>query len=476
MNFSREDIAVILKRQNKFFNSAEITFENIEYFKNSNTFAVVTGQQVGMLSGNYYTILKAINTIQLAKQLSETYPELKFVPVFWLESEDHDFLEANHVNIINKQNKPLEISYYENGEEKEKYLKSVGSIQFDSFLNEFRKSLEDNLLPTDFTADVFDYVLGDSGLIFIDPSDEEIKKILLPVFEKELNTFPKACELVIETSVLLEQEYSAQVKPRPVNLFFNHTTGRHLIEQRPDNVFALRNSRQRFQAEELFELLYSKPELFSPNVILRPICQDYLLPTVAYIGGPSEVAYFAQFKKVYEFYGINMPVIYPRTSVTLLENKVNNFLIKYGVSLVELFDERKVTAYLMSKVNEIKIDDIFDNFKDELNALLYVISNDIRKIDKNLESLMKNKTDKYFESLEQVKSKLLDSQMKQNDTSIEKLKSIINNIYPESHLQERYINIIYFMNKYGVDFAKFLFEKLDINNFNHQVIPLNFSV
>ena len=125
MNFSREDIAVILKRQNKFFNSAEITFENIEYFKNSNTFAVVTGQQVGMLSGNYYTILKAINTIQLAKQLSETYPELKFVPVFWLESEDHDFLEANHVNIINKQNKPLEISYYENGEEKEKYLKSV---------------------------------------------------------------------------------------------------------------------------------------------------------------------------------------------------------------------------------------------------------------------------------------------------------------------------------------------------------------
>ena len=361
--FFRNEVTDILKEQNKKFESSEKTFENIQLLNDHNTFAVVTGQQIGILTGPYYTILKALNTIQLSDKLKENFPEYNFVPVFWLEADDHDFAEINNIDIISKENELKNLKYFENGEEQEKYLKPVGKINIDEHIESFKQDLRNSFNHSDFTDSLFDLInetykegtdlktafalfmnklIKDKGLIFIDPTDNEIKKLLQPVFEKELATFPEICEKVINTSVELEENFAVQVKPKAINLFYIHEGNRYLIEPRENDIFALKHSRQKFTKEELFGLLESNPERFSWNVVTRPICQDYLLPTVAYIGGPSEIAYFGQFRQVYRSFDITMPVIYPRTSVTILENRVISFMEKYSIGFQEFFNEKEI--------------------------------------------------------------------------------------------------------------------------------------
>ncbi|MCE1165973.1 MAG: bacillithiol biosynthesis cysteine-adding enzyme BshC [Bacteroidetes bacterium] len=495
-NVSRIEICEILKTQNKFFNSGESAFLNIEFLKEPDTFAVVTGQQIGMLTGNLYSVIKALNAIELAKNLSLKYPEFKFVPVFWLEADDHDFLEINNINVIGKEGHPLNISYLQKGLEKERYLTPTGKIVIDDYINTFTQTLKDSLIQTEFTeqlfylisksyregidlltafARFFNYILGDTGLIFCNPTDKDIKKILVPVFEKELNTFPETCELVVNKSAELELKYEPQVKPRSINLFYTYNDNRHLIELKEDK-FSLRNTRQKFEKDELFNLLLSNPENFSPNVILRPVCQDYLLPTAAYVGGPSEVAYFAQFRDVYHFYGMKMPSIFPRTSITLLEGKVENFLERYGISFDELFDSEKITRKLLGKVNEIKVEDIFTNFTDELNAAMYTYGLELEKIDRNLLQGLKNKHEKYIENIGFLKPKFVESQLKQNDSTGKKLVSVMESVYPDETLQERYFNIVYFVNKYGFEFIKDLTNTIEIRKHFHQLISVSKEV
>jgi bacillithiol biosynthesis cysteine-adding enzyme BshC len=491
--FSRSELADILLIQNKFFNASDSAINNIELLKQDNTYAIVTGQQCGLLSGNLYTVIKALSAYLLAKKLSEDFKDYNFIPVFWLEADDHDFLEVNNINVFDKENKLAHLDYFENATPQEKYLTPVNSIVFDDFIEKFKLELGEKLIKSDFSETVFDfinrsfkpgisfpvafarfmnYIAGNLGIVFCNPADKEIKRLLIPVFEKELNTYPETCERVIETSAVIEQKYEPQVKPQPINVFYVHNNHRHLIEPRPDNIFALKNSRQKFEKSLLIEQLYSNPENFSGNVILRPVCQDYLLPTVAYVGGPSEIAYFAQFKNVYEFYDVVMPVIYPRVSVTLLENRVSRFLDSNGLTAEELFDNKKVTSKLMNKINELKVDDIFNNFKDELNALFYSFGIDLEKIDKNLLNTFKSKNEKYIESLDFLRQKFIESQARQNESAVNKLNSAIESIFPDEIMQERYLNIVYYINKYGTGVILRLLETMDINSFNHQVIEI----
>ncbi len=492
---SRLEVCELLKTQNKFFNSGESAFLNIEILKEPDTFAVVTGQQIGMLTGNLYSVIKALNAIELAKNLSLKYPEFKFVPVFWLEADDHDFTEINSINILGKEGHPVNISYLQKGAEKERYLTPTGRIVLDEYINTFTQTLKDNLIQTEFTeqlfylinrsykegidlvtafARFFNYILGDTGLIFCNPADKEIKKILVPVFEKELNTFPETCELVVHKSAELEQKYEPQVKPRSINLFYTYNDNRHLIELKEDK-FSLRNTRQKFEKEELFNLLVSNPENFSPNVILRPVCQDYLLPTAVYVGGPSEVAYFGQFRDVYNFYGMKMPAVFPRTSITILEPKVEGFMEKFGISFDELLDEEKITRKLLGKVNEINVEDIFTNFIDELNAVMYTNGLELEKIDKNLLQGLRNRHEKYIENIGFLKPKFIETQLRQNETTGKKLKAVLESVYPDYTLQERYFNIVYFINKYGFDFIKELANTIEVRKHFHQLISVSIS-
>lgn len=497
-NFFRNDICEILNNQNTLFKSGNKTFENIQLLNNHDTFAVVTGQQLGLLTGPFYTILKAINTIQLSEKLSQKFADFKFVPVFWLEADDHDFPEINNINVISKDNEIKNLSYFEKGEEQEKYLKPAGNIILDDFISKFTDELEATLNKTDYSEDLFrkireaykpgsemktafaqfmNSLITDKGLIFIDPTDPKIKNLLKPVFRKELMNSPQTCEAVITTSVELEKNYQAQVKPKAINLFYIHEGNRYLLEPRDGEVFALKHSRQKFTGEELYNLLESNPESFSWNVVTRPVCQDYILPTIAYVGGPSEIAYFGQFKEVYKLFGIAMPVIFPRTSVTILENRVKNFLEKNKLNFYELFDLREVSKKLLKNESEIDTEELFSGMAEELRALFYTYEKELNKIDINQTASFAKRNLQFLDSLIIAKEKYIALQSKQNEVVSGQLKKALVNVYPNETLQERVFNIVYFLNKYGSELINKIYNETDIEEFSHQLIyPDNFPV
>jgi len=496
--FDKNTLIDILKRQNVTFGASEKTAANLELLGDENTFAVVTGQQVGLYTGNFYTILKTITAIKLAADLRVRFPQFNFVPVFWLESDDHDLEEANHVHIINRQNEILRIGYPPPPADADestvkKNLASVGSIKFDAEIDNINNELKNSLIDTDFKekiigkissfyhegndykssfAQLMSWIFKDYGVVFIDCSDVEVKKLLTPVFEKELNTSPKLCETIIHTSAELEKTYDLQVKPKVINLFFIHNGNRLLIEPRENDRFALKNSKRRFEKEELMNTLFENPELFSPNVVLRPLCQDYLLPTVAYVAGPSEISYFAQLKTAYEHYDITMPVIYPRVSATILENKVNKFLKNFEVGFDELFSQKVLISKVVDKLSEIKIEDEFTKISDEFNRLFYDLKKITNEIDKTLLNTADGIKEKLMSGLETFKGKLVMAQAKKSETTTSQIDKVTNNIYPMGSLQERIINVTYFLNKYDESIIRKLFDQIDVNSFNHQVIEV----
>lgn len=497
--FDKNILIDILKRQNVTFGGNEVTAANIELLAGEGSFAVVTGQQVGLYTGNFYTILKTITAIKLSRKLKQKFSDFNFIPVFWLESEDHDLDEANHINLINKQNEFVRIGYQteaegeDEGEESRKNAKPVGTIKFDNLINTLSEQLKDTLIDSDFKqklieiinsfyyegnnyktafAQYLNWIFKDYGLIFIDPGDNEIKKLLTPVFEKELNTSPKMCEAIINTSAELEKKYDLQVKPKVINLFFIHNGNRLLIEPRDNNRYALKNSKRRFEHDELLNILFEQPELFSPNVVLRPICQDYLLPTIAYVGGPAEISYFAQLKPAYEHYDLTMPIIYPRASITILENKINKFLKNYDVKFEDIFHHKRLVTKVVDKLSEIKIDDEMAKTQDDFNSIFYDLKHITSEIDKTLNNSVDSIKEKLFQNLEQLKSKLINAQAQKSETTTSQIDKVTNNIYPNYTLQERAINVTYFLNKYDDMFIRKLFDEIDIDLMQHQVIEM----
>ena len=161
---------------------------------------------------------------------------------------------------------------------------------------------------------------------------QQLKILLKPIFKKEVTDFAVHTQKLIQTSAKLEENYHAQVKVKPVNMFYHTDDGRYSIEPVED-IFKLRRKRKQFTKEEILSEIENSPERFSPNVLLRPICQDYLLPTGFYIAGPSEISYFAQVTPLYDFYKIVTPIVYPRSSVTLMEKNVGAALDKYDLTI-----------------------------------------------------------------------------------------------------------------------------------------------
>ncbi len=489
--FLRKDLTSILSEQNSAFGSGQKTFDNITALNDSNTFAVVTGQQAGLLTGPLYTIIKALNTIQLSEKLNLDFPENDFVPVFWMDTDDHDFLEINNLSVISKENELKKFSYFEKGIEEEKYLKPVGNLLYDKGIDELVSELSVSLGKTDFSESLFENislayragnsvkqafgifinsVIGNSGIVLVDPSDPKIKNLIKPVFERALTSSAQLAEKVIGTTVDLEASHIAQVKPKPINLFYIHDGNRYLIEPRDGGNYALKNSRQKFTKEEMYSMLETSPERFSWNVITRPVCQDFLLPTVAYIGGPSEVSYFAQLREAYKVFDMTMPVIYPRTSVTLLDGRTNSFMEKNEVEFRELFDEREVIRTVVKKSTDKNPEDIFSKIKDEINAVFYTYDKELSSIDVNQASAFAKRCTQFIESLDVARDKFISAQERQNEVITGQLRKVLMNVNPGSLPQERLLNISMFINKYGEALIDTLLTEISIDTFMHQTI------
>ncbi len=488
----REKLLGIIGRQYSGFELSEKTRENLELLKSRKTLAVVTGQQLGVLGGPLYTFYKIITAIKLSNYLSERYDEFKFVPIFWLEGDDHDFNEIRYVNLVNNNNDFQKFSYDEEVEE-DADKGSVGFLKLNDSINTFFEEINSNIRNTEFTGELMEklksfYSPGRSlkeafkeltfwlfdkyGLVIFDPQDSEIKDMLRPVFKKEITDFRKHTEKLVSVSAKLEDLYHAQVKVRPVNLFYSTDGGRFLIDP-VENEFRLRKKRKKFTFEELSNLIDTESDKFSANVLLRPICQDYILPTAFYVGGPSEIAYFAQVMPLYEFYNIQAPVIYPRCSATLVEKNISNIIEKYTLEISQIFWEtERLVESVISKMSDVTVDDIFSDATEKIEHSLDQLKEKLFEFDKTISDASTKYRQKILNYLDELKGKAIDSQKRKHETTTRQIEKLSTTLFPNSSLQERELNFVYFANKYGDEFLQKIFDELEIDKFEHQLINL----
>ncbi|MFO7525630.1 MAG: bacillithiol biosynthesis cysteine-adding enzyme BshC [Ignavibacteriaceae bacterium] len=486
-------LASILKNQySDLPDASKKTISNIVNLDEERTLAIVTGQQLGLLGGPLYTLYKIITAIKLSRQLKERFEEYNFVPVFWLEADDHDFNEIRWIKVLSKQNQISEINYL-NEIPEEEAKKSVGTLKLTGEINSFVETLKNSLRESEFTEGLFSriseiytagktlkqafrelifWLFDEYGLVILDPQDVNIKNLLTPILTTEITNFREHTQQLVLRSAKLEEIYHAQVKIKPVNLFYSTDEGRYSIEP-VDDVFRLKRKRIQFSNEELLNAVRNEPARFSSNVLLRPICQDYLLPTAVYIAGPSEIAYFAQLTPLYDFFKIETPVIYPRASVTIMENRMQNILEKFNLSLQDIFvNSETLKDNVIKSISENNLDVAFEEVSKQIELTIDNLKTKLFAIDKTISDSSDRYREKILSSLDDLKSKALQSQKKKHEITLNQLDKLSDLLYPSQNLQERELNFIYFANKYGDSFLKKIFDEISINSFEHQVIQI----
>ncbi len=485
----REEVSQILIDQNERWGMPEAVLENARKLAQPDSAVVVTGQQVGIFGGPLYTIYKTITAIRLAKELSESTGK-PVIPVFWVQSEDHDFEEIAAITVL-RRNETESLTY---DGQVEGNAGAVGRLALTSDITRMLDELEEMLPPSDFHDELFEALreayqpersiadafvawwkrlFADHGLVFINPDDRRLKELAIPLFERELRN-PKTSAGQIEqvSEGLRADGYHAQVHSRPTNLFLMDKDARLPVDVDGD-AFVLRGTERRFTTDELLDLMRSEPERFSPNVVLRPLMQDSLLPTASYVGGPGEVAYFAQYRGVYDWAELRMPVISPRATATLVEPKVQKVFDRYEVSITDLAPG--IDEAFGRLVRQLSSHDLESEFSRMMTAVHKGISDlkpSIENVDHSLGRSTEATRASIVKEIERLKERVFRAEKRHHDEVRSQLEKTWINVLPAGRLQERVISPIYFLNKYGFGLIDRLFESLDASERDHQVIAL----
>ncbi len=489
-SFQRGIVTDALREYNSKLGAGPETLNNIELLSKPDTVAVLTGQQAGILGGPLYSVYKALTAVQLASKLSQELGR-PVVPVFWIASEDHDYLEVNDLHVVDREGRPvrLKLDYTPAG----KY--SVGDIEvpgeYSSLLTELAEKTPDtefkaHLLESFATsadqsenlADWFGRImlhwLGYTGLIMVNPMEASFRGLEKDLFKTAVRRYSEVNNLVSETGLALASKgYPVAVEKEPgnVNLFMYRGRERLALIGSGDR-FGFRGSCDSFSQEELMQQIEAEPCGFSPNVVLRPLSQDVLFPTIAYVGGPGEINYCCQYKQVYELFGMEMPIIFPRANLTLVEGSMENYLHKYGVSLEDLlFRPEEVSKQYLDSRDEVGIEGVFAGLVREISAAYVEALPLIGAVDPSLDKLGQENRDKVMGQVDWLKSKTLQAHRKANEVFVRQFRKLCNNLAPGGQLQERSLGGAYFTLKYGPSLFRNLSEGIDfVGNTRHKLI------
>ncbi len=491
----RSGLAAILTRQNTLYGNSPLALENIQKLADEKTVAVVTGQQAGFFSGPLYTIYKALGAVKLCAFYQNRFPGFQFVPVFWMELEDHDFEEVRSVGHLTIENEIKKIKY-DGGDPANELKNPIHKIVLDSDIGRVIREITSVFNRTDFSDSLFQnvenayaegnsvggafakwmaFLLGKFGLILMDPSDPDFKKLARPIFRKELENASAVHERLTEQSRALTQAgFAVQVETQPVNLFLlDDKTGKLPFNVNARNKFRLSLDDTKNHGGPLQEILEQTPERFIPNVVLRPVVQDFLLPTFAYIGGPSEIAYFAQFKTIYGFFGVTEPMIVPRPFVTLLEKKNKKVLDKYGVTLTEVFNEASgILERVALKSSGVPMASRFEDFLATTKAQFSEIEKQMIRIDPTLKGAAATALEKITQAVKVLESKSGDAEKRNLELTHSQLSKALTHLVPNGNFQERELNVLYYLNKYGMTLIDTVYQNIDPESCDHQVVEL----
>ena len=486
----RAAVADVLLEQNERWGLSPKTREHIEALRDPEAVAVVTGQQVGVLTGPLYTVYKTITALQLAEQLAEETGR-PVVPVFWVEGEDHDFEEIAGVTVLDG-NEPVAIRYEGHTPPADGNAGAVGRLALSGEVEAMLGTLSEALPPTDFKDDVMAKVRAayapgtqledafvhlvralfpNAGLVFLNPDDARLKRLTRPLFRREIEDGETAAARVEAASEKLRGPYHAQVQPRPSNLFLLDDEGRYPLDLE-NGRFTLRGQGRSFSRAELLDVLEETPERLSPNVILRPLMQDLLVPTAAYVAGPGEVAYFAQYKGVYDWAEIPMPIIYPRASVTLVESKVQKVLDRYSLTVPDFGEElEKVFRRLVLG----EMEDVDQGFKEasrHLHQAIEELKPTVQEVDRTLVKTAEATRAALVKEIERFKERVVKAEKRNQDEVRGRLEKAAAGLYPNGKPQERALSALYFLNKYSPDLLRDLQAGLSLDTTEHQVVGL----
>ena len=494
--FPRNEMAAILRRQNESFGADGEVFRSIDALEKPDSVAVVTGQQTGLFIGPLYTVYKALTAVCLAAELRRR--GVNAVPVFWMEADDHDYPEATRRAVLDGAGRAQIIDFGPKlFPEAEITTRSVGALRFNDAIRNVTKEFLDNIPDSGWKAGVAEMLeaayapgrsfaeafavlmhrlLPETGLILFNPGDAEAKRLTAPVFSRAvLEAEQIRSALVRRNEDLSAAGFHAQahVLPDSTVLFLTLDGKRHALEKRGDGNFHLKNSGEKFDGARLLELAERNPEIFSPNVLLRPIVQDYLFPTIAYAGGAAEIAYFAQIEILYSIFGRPMPVIWPRNGFTLIEPEIAEVMDKTGVEFTDLFLEKpELEEKILRRAASFQAVEKLDLLYEKLAAGLTEIRPDAGKIEARLDGMTETARRKILHNVRYLKSRAIRHETARNEAIVSNVDTIMNNLRPLGALQERELTIFHFLAKRGPDILKTIRTDTDVENFSHRLIYL----
>ncbi len=468
-NINRKGLVDVLLEQHKGLELSAFQSANISALKEKNTYTVCTGHQLCLFTGPLYFIFKIISTINLAEALKKQFPEHTFVPVYWMASEDHDFAEVSSVNLFGKK-----ISW--TNEQASGAVGRLTTTSLDPVVEELKQILGDsdhaNELIALFTeaylkhptlADATRYVVHqlfkEYGLLILDADQKELKQEFTLFIKDDIlnNTNHQLVQQSIDQLVSLG--YSAQVNPREINFFYSKEHIRERIENDGD-VFQVLNTDIRFTKEQLITEIELHPEHFSPNVVLRPLYQQYILPNLAYIGGPGEIAYWLEYLQMFNHHRITFPVLMPRNFALISDERTAQTIQKLGFTVTDFFEDADVLSKRFVTIqSDGKLS--LDQEQGQIAAAFDDVLTKAVAVDQTLKGTVEAEMQKALNSLKNIEAKVIRAEKQKQETSINQIKKIKSKFFPEDSLQERYENFAPFYVKHGKAFISQLKDSFD---------------
>jgi len=488
--YARNQAAGILSEQHRAFSSGPKTFENLKRFERPDSLAVFGGQQSGLFGGPVFTLYKAWTVLHLAEWLERELGR-PVIPFFWMAGDDHDFAEVNHTFVMDKNNRLVKLEYLPSNPPQGL---SMGRVRFDESIGAVLKQWVDAFNPSDFKDEVFaklssayaaghtfpeafaswmNALLGDSGLIWVNPNDIGLKGLAADFFASELGlNGTSQAHVATVNERLRASNYHVQVHKteKLLNLFYQAEQRQPL--HKSNGGFAT-ESGKRFSVSELQEKIRRSPGNFSPNVLLRPVLQSYLFPVVAVVLGPSEVAYFAQTGPLFELHKLPFPVVYPRRSVTLLESRAMKILEKHNLSVLDFVgDPEALLGRLIRETEgkELETKTVF--VRQSVKEAMEALKRELAGLDPTLEKTAEQVKAKFDLEIQNLEKKGVAAAKKKNEVLREQIFRTKELLFPERVLQERIFNATYFLVKYGFDVLPRIKSQINFENFDHQVIAL----
>jgi bacillithiol synthase len=488
----RERVSTILERQNKSWGASPQTFANLSRLRQGAA-AIVTGQQVGLFGGPMFAIYKALTAVKLAEEA--TAAGVDAVPVFWLATSDHDLAEVNHISMPGPEGllrtlatsshgiPGAPVSDVGLGEEilpvVDEAAALLGESEATQFLREAYRPGE--TLGTAF-ARFYARLFAQWGVILLDAADAELHRVAAPIYRAAIERAEELDAALLARGQALESAgYYQQVKvtASSVLLFAMREGARTAIHRREgfnkgaEFIIGSEPGAEKFSSAELLDRIDAAPENFSPNVLLRPVVQDYLLPTLAYSGGAAEAAYFAQAGAVYEKLLGRVTAIVPRFSATLVEPKVQRWLGQYGIAVRDAFDgPEALRQTLASRTLPAGLQTAFDRANQSIEESFSGLKDALTKLDPTLVEASQTGASKVRYQLDRLRERATAAELRRSEVVSRHASALSHALYPENALQERGIAGIYFVARHGIELLRSIHDAMRTDCHDHQILEL----